>query len=217
MNKRLYLHLLILTFLMVSSGCQQKSVSPEDDNLMNSNLAVLDKTDLEAGIQDATFDNAASFTSPLDRGNFFRHDNDPGRSGRHLYMILRRLSLSEDQVVQVKDFFAGHKTCVAPFVAQFKLIVDPILQELNAQRRLIIQQVQNGQITREQAALRIRELNQAAREQIRNNPDVQELMVDICNCKSALFENIASILTEDQLVIWNEWISNLHNPPCSGD
>lgn len=205
--------MIVLTAFLI--GCQEAN-SPQDDSFFKSDLSVFDKTDLEGGIQDATFDTDAMFKFPIGKSDFIRHDHDPGKSGRHLFMILKRLNLSEEQLIIVKGFFVDHKSCVTPLIAEFKLIVEPILADLNAQKRLIIQQVRDGLITREQAMLMIRALNQAAREQIRNNPDVQAIQVEICNCKLTLFDSIASILTGDQLIIWNQWVANLQGP-CSGN
>ena len=46
-------------------------------------------------------------------------------------------------------------------------------------------------------------------EAIRNNPDNEPFFDAICASRVALFDAIRSILTDEQVVIWDQWVLSL--------
>lgn len=212
---RFFLLLVSFIFIIIVTGCSDQVNTPETD-ISNMDLAVFDISDAAGGISDATLDAQYTFNSPLEHRNFFRKDFSPGKSGRHLLQILRKLNLSENQKTEVKDFISEHKDCVKGPLQDLRTLVGPILADANAKRKDIIAKYKDGIITREEAKAQIEALNKATRELINNDPGMAIIKSALCDCKSNLFRNIASILTDDQKIIWNDWVNKL-NGICSGN
>ena len=209
--------IIIAAFVIVFgiTGCSDEVNTPETD-LSNLDLAVFDISDATDGISDATLDAQYTFNSPFGHRNFFRKDFSPGKGGRHLLQVLRRLNLSEAQKNEVKNFISAHHECIKGPLQDFRAIVQPILADANAKRKEIIDQFKAGTITREEAKVKIDFLNQATRELIQNDPALAPIKAAFCACKTNLFDNISSILTAEQKLIWDNWINNLSGP-CSGN
>lgn len=196
------------------TGCQERASvnSPFGENFTSQEYAVFDFEDSMNGVADASIDIQMSYTDPLEKGKVFRHDASPGISGRHLFHILRKLNLNDDQKNQVKDFMISHRECVKEPHKAFREAAAPYIQAANEQRREILAKLKSGEITRERVKELIKQLNIKTRELIQSDPAVQAAQVLICNCKTTLINNIGSILNDRQLVIWNEWVAGLRGP-----
>ncbi|MBM4176702.1 MAG: hypothetical protein FJ213_11110 [Ignavibacteria bacterium] len=205
---------LIIGLVFFTIGCQEKMEvnSPFSEKYASPDYAVFDFEDSMDGLVDASVDIPMSYSDPFDKGKDFRKDWSPGKSGRHLFYILKKLNLSDDQLLQVKNYLIAHKECVTEPHRAFKAAVAPYIHAANEKRREILAKVKSGEITREQAKGLIKQLNIRTKELIQADPDVQAAQAAICRCKITLLNNIGSILTERQLVIWNEWIDGLRGP-----
>ncbi|MEW6195342.1 MAG: hypothetical protein AB1521_09315 [Bacteroidota bacterium] len=221
----LFLSLSLFMFILFS-GCES------DDEITNSNTdsfdspqyAIIDYSDVENGIEDATLEKGMVLNKSLFRYTFvqgstdFRNGNGPLRGNpwfdrfnfaKHIGRVLRRLDLSDDQKTAVHDFVIAFHDAVKPLLAEFHEINKPVIEEANAQRELIIEDLKNGVITREQAHDALKALNESTREKIKTNADNLNLKENLCNEKDVLFSNIESILTEEQLAQWNEAVSKM--------
>ena len=90
------------------------------------------------------------------------------------------------------------------------------MESTKEQMQAIRDRVKAG-LTREDARVIIKELNEATREEIENCEACIEARDAMCACNTTLFESIGAEieLTEEQLLIFNEWVTK-HPRPCIG-
>jgi len=138
------------------------------------------------------------------------------RAGNHLRGVLGELALTDEQKEQIRDLMAAHHDCVRGPLAAICATSQEIIQAVNEEVRAIIESLRNGEIDRAEAWEQLRELNQRAREAIRKDPDNLDQLVALCECKLTLFDNIRTILDEEQQGIWDDWVAGLEGP-CFSD
>lgn len=220
-TNKMFKAMLILAALMVPvilNGCkEEKGINePNMNEFASQAYAVYDIQDAMAGIVDPSLDKTAGFEENFGDGKKFRNDFSEGRHGRHLFRILHRLNLSDDQKTAVRGYMNEFKTSMQAPVLAFREAVQPYLQAANEQRRVILLQLQNGEITREEARVLLQALAQQTRELINADPAVIAAREDMCECKIGLLDDIATILTAQQLEIWNQWLATLQGPCFEG-
>ena len=138
------------------------------------------------------------------------------RAGNHLRGILRELALTEEQKEQARDLMAAHRDCVKGPLAAICATSQEIIQAVNEELRALVESLRNGEIDRAEAREQLKELNQRAREAIREDPDNLDQLVALCECKLTLFDNFRAILDEEQQEAWDEWVAGLEGP-CFSD
>ncbi len=200
------------------NGCKdEKGINNPDTNEFASQAyAVYDIQDAMGGITDPSLEKSAGFEDNFGDGKKFRNDFNEGRHGRHLFRILHQLNLSDDQKTAVRGYMNEFKTCMQAPVEAFRTAVQPYIQAANEQRRIILQRLQNGEITRDEAKQLLQTLAQETRTAINADPTVIAAREDMCECKIGLLDDIASILTAEQLVKWNQWLATLNGPCFEG-
>ncbi len=222
----------ILSFpLFYFSACSDKADvnAPNQLNFDSPQFAVIDYNYVQNGVEDATLDSNMTFNTTLANYSFMNSMNSfsPGNSmmnrnpwlmhfdmGKHLGLFFRGLNLTDAQRNQIKDQMAQYHATIKPLVQQFKDANADIIAKANADRKAIADSVKAGTLTRAQASVKIKALNQTTRDEIKNNPKSVEIKKEMCDEKANLFAEIAKILTPDQLVKWNNRISKIPDP-CS--
>lgn len=156
--------------------------------------------------------NEADFVGPRDdrHPRFGRGERDH-RPPRFLHFgpIFREMQLTTEQLQTVRGFMQSHEDCIRAARQLFMLSIREIMQTANTQRTAVITAYRNGTITREQASEQLQAINQTVRQAMENNPAKDLLKADMKDCLLTLFANIRSILTADQLVIWDAWVADL--------
>jgi Spy/CpxP family protein refolding chaperone len=132
--------------------------------------------------------------------------------GKHLGLLFRQLNLTDDQKARVRDLAQPFQHNMKPLIQQFYDANKSIIQSANATRRSIMDDVKNGKITRDQASAKIRDLNQATRDQIKNNPSSQSIKASMCSERSSLLTGILAVLQGDQITKWNNWMARIQDP-----
>ena len=203
--KTLKVLLAVLTFgLFVGLTACDDWENPLDEQVGTNFTAdmVVPNVTLEASpIVDATMQ-----TDMEIQPDFNRHREPPPPF--MLNKILRRLNLSEEQIALVREYMQAHKDCVEEILTALRESEREIMQSAREERQAIMLQLQNGEITREEANALIRQLNQATREALQNNPVRLEAEAALEDCREAFFASIREILTEDQQLLWDEWVEN---------
>lgn len=144
---------------------------------------------------------------------------DNGSMGKRKFLplgrILRDLKLDSNQVELVKGFILDYRLCIQENVMALRERERELLEPFEAQRRAILEAYKNGEITREQAYEQLQQL----REQIRQVLEENNFRVLACeamkDCRNRLFENIKSILTQEQLARFEEWLSKMPEIDCT--
>lgn len=210
-------------------GCNDKGNvnAPRQTNFEMAQFVVVDYGDIQNAIEDATVDNDMKFNGTMLDFDFFDGNQpfgpgDPSLRGmqwfdrfdfgKHLGMLFRQLNLTDDQKTQIQSLMKTFHTNMKPLVRQFYDANKDIISNANATRKLIVDSLKAGQITRDQASADLRALNQTTRNLIDNNPASQTIKSEMCAERDKLFAGIAAVLQGDQITKWNDWISRIKNP-----
>lgn len=132
-----------------------------------------------------------------------------------LARILYALELDDAQKAQVKDFMIAFRDCHKNAMLALRQSEQEIIQPFNEQRRTILEQLKNGEITREEAQQQLMYLNLELRQQLQNNPERLVACEAMKECRRILLTSIEGILTPEQLVKWLDWISKLPDIDCT--
>jgi hypothetical protein len=223
--------LLIILPLLYFSACSDKkdvnSPLSQDLSLTSPSLAVLDITDAENGVQDATVDSDMSFNSALLNYTFLNSSDEFTSTStlakgnpwlanfdfkKHLGWVFNGMQLSQDQKTAIKGFLTTYHDSMKVYVKAFYNANKDTIANANAKRKVIVDSVKAGLITRLKAEADIVLLNQVTRTAISNNPLTVAIKAEMCADRSTLFQKIASILNASQLIIWNQRISQIKSP-----
>ncbi|MCX6168866.1 MAG: Spy/CpxP family protein refolding chaperone [Ignavibacteriales bacterium] len=227
----LFIAIILLIPLFYFSACSEKAdvSAPDQLDFDSPQFAVIDYNDVLNGIEDATLDSNMTFNTTLANYSFMSSMNSfsPGNQmmnrnpwlmhfdmGKHLGLFFRGLNLTDAQKSQIRDQMTQFHATIKPLVQQFKDANADIIAKANADRKAIADSVKAGTLTRAQASVKIKTLNETTRDAIKNNPKSIEIKKEMCDEKANLFAEIAKILTPDQLVKWNNRISRIPDP-CS--
>lgn len=132
--------------------------------------------------------------------------------GKHIALsqIFKKLNLSADQKAQLKVFQDEHRECVRLAMQTLRETEREIIQTANEQRKAIMQQVKDSIITKEVAKVQLQELAAATRSELRNNPARAIAEAVLLECRNTFISNITAILTEEQLVKWNQFLERMN-------
>jgi hypothetical protein len=76
-----------------------------------------------------------------------------------------------------------------------------------AQRDEVKATAEAGEITKDEARALIREINAAAREALKSNPERAAAQAALQACRDAFVAGLRALLTPDQIVILDQWIA----------
>jgi hypothetical protein len=119
------------------------------------------------------------------------------------------LGLDRDQVRQLVEIIRQHRGASRDAFEGLRDANADLIELANAERRSIVEAYRAEEITSEEAIEQLRALNQRTREAIRNNPANDPYLREICENRLSLFEDIRSILTGDQVAVWDGWLAGL--------
>ncbi len=223
---------LLVVMLLVFSSCQKNQpTSPSTDQYSAQDFSLPPVSNTPSDMSDAT--DIADIQMQVPNGYSNEDCQVMGWSGnqgmgmntemrggglqRWLYLgrILRQLKLDSTQVQQIKGFIKDYISCVHDAMVALRQSEKTIIQNANQNRRLILDSLKNGQITVKEAMADLRLLNQTTRQELKDNPARITACEAIKACRETLFTNIESVLTPDQLTIWDAWKATLPDIPCS--
>jgi hypothetical protein len=220
---------MVVIGLVLIAGCNDRQTvsGPRQLNFEIAQFAVIDYGDVENGIEDATTESEMTFNSTFLNYSVMGGDmpfgpGNPGLRGmrwydrfdfgKHLGFFFRQLNLTDEQKTVVRELAKTFHTNMKPLVRQFHEANKTIIQEANAGRKSIMDQVKAGTLTREEAATKIKDLNQATRDKIKANPASQTIKTTMCAERDKLFAGVRAVLMGEQITKWDGWIAKLKDP-----
>lgn len=236
MKKRAILFFVMpfLFLIACSDNKMDEVVAPEASSYTSSDYMFVDIADVIDGIDNATIDNEMTFNPVLSNYSFLGssvHSNGLGNKmtfgnpmlrgnqwldgllqRKHFGRIFQQLNLTETQRTEVNAIIKTFHDSMKTYVGQFRETNKSIIQEANTLRRAILERLRNNEITRIEAQKEIKELNLQTKEKIMNNPESAEIKDQMCGLRTQLLAGIESVLTEEQKIKWNNWLSNFNNP-----
>ncbi len=221
--------LLPALFIVALIGCNQTNEveQPQTVNFDSPQFIMLDNSDILNGIEDGTLDSEIKFNQSLFGYSFLTMSRDfkPGIPllnginwmknfdfSKQLGLILRRLNLDESQRNDIHELMKGYHEGLRPLVKEFLVANEQIVKDANQQRKEIIEKVKKGELTRQEGAEQIKQLNIATRENIKNNPETIRIIDQICQLNSKLLDDIRALLTPEQQTRWDQMIQRLKTP-----
>ncbi len=224
MKKNRKLSALLAAFavvLLVSvTGCEKPGEGPNDpiDNgdfygiaaaQEFENFEIIDPAEELANVSEPTMEleMEAEEITPDFRDNP-RHGKKPPRRTHPLLRVFRAMEIDREQFEQIQDFKVQYHRCMYEVMVPYVQARREIIRQANEDRREVITAYRNGSITAEEARAQMKEIWVETHEQLRGLFDWDAK----CACLKQFFENIASVLDEDQLKIWNEFINSLEGP-----
>lgn len=226
------LFVLLLMFGLYS--CQQDNNVTEsiDDGIVGAPeffssdefaLEEIDEAEMAYELEEATMDEVMKLTpnGGKDQKPGEGKDRKPRKGlkpGWHLGYVLMKLDLTEDQIMQVREFMTAHRECLKDiFMAEREEMIAEI-RAANEKRVRIINAVREGSIEVRDAMKLLRELNFETKKklmEIHKKYFPQKLR---CNC--ALFANIYQMLIDtgdpEKAEHFKEWVDKFH-PYCHKD
>jgi hypothetical protein len=226
---KLFLVLLSLIVpLIYFTACSEKSEvdTPVTQNYDSPQYVIIDFSDMQNGIEDATLETDMVFNSTLLNYSFVSMSslatiisNASGNPWlekfyvkKEIGSVLRTLSLSKEQALAILGFAKTFQGTMKPLVQQFYAGNKDLIDAANLQRKAIADSVKNGLLTRVQALEKIKVLNQSTRNKIQNSVVTQAIKAQMCEARKILLDSIASVLTADQLTKWNTAVAAIPSP-----
>lgn len=220
--------ILFISSILYLSGCDRhndvNSPYMESMNYNSVQYTVLDYKDFRNGINDATLDSDIALDNSLLGYTFMNMMGDFNSGNQFMRGIpwleefdytrqfggtLHSLNLNDGQKTSIIGFVRTYHDSIKSLVKQFNDANKDIITAANTLRKAIADSVRNGQLTRQQAMVKIQALNQNTKTQIENNPASLAIKSEICQTRKTLFDNIASILNSGQLTTWNSAIAKI--------
>jgi len=224
---KLFIFIISLTFLFSACNQSNEVEVSKQVNFDSPVFATIDYSDVLNGIDDATLTSDLSFNSSLLSYSFittlqsFSMNNVSMINtrwmalydwGKHLGLILRKLDLNDRQKEAVQGFMKEYHEGMKILVNQFHELNKPIFEQARLDRKAIMDDLKAGKITRMEAALKLKELNEKVKKEIAANPANENIKKEMCELGNSLFTKIKSILNSEQSEKWEQMIKRIKRP-----
>jgi len=209
----------IVSLALIISSCSESPNSASTTNYSDiQSFVVADYNTSGFEFQDATLDADMAIT-PIVTENYGNTQRLEPPNNTHpqvnrmmaIGMILRQLELTEKQIELVKEYMIAHRLCEWEWLRMLEKSRREIIAKGNQERQNIIEKFRAGEISREEAARAINQLNNRIREALQNNPINERVRKGLQDCWDIFIKNIKSILTDEQLKQFEQWLERLKN------
>lgn len=232
MNKLKSISFLFVVILPVIffAGCnkQDEVTSPNQSNFDSPQYLMIDYFDTQNAVEDATVDADMSINQTMLSYSFVgANDFTPGKGmlrgmmvnwltkydwNKHLGMIFRRLKLTEDQKTKVDVLVKAYHEAMKPLVQEFAVANKTIIENANSKRKEIAEKVKAGTLTRAEAAVQIKNLNERIRNAIETNEATIAVKRKMCANRKTLLDGVRVILTAEQQAGWDTAVARMKSP-----
>ena len=183
----------LLGVILVS--CSENTVDPEDMDKTKNNYEFM-VVEFQAGnIYEADLENELKFES-----------NDVVKSHFDLTDVLLDMRLSKEQLDKIEIILKVNRSETAVLINDFNLSQQEIIDGVNKVRETIIYNYEEGNIDYEEALHRLSKLDDTAYNII-SKEVIIEYENKLFNQRYDMAEEIRSLLDEEQLVVWREFVS----------
>ena len=125
--------------------------------------------------------------------------------------VLPCLKLTPEQSAKLREFSVAQRDCEKAAREQFRSVIEPLRKAQQSEMDAIRADLRAGTITREEAAAKVKALN----ERMRAATQAAEAQVRaaVKACMDTFFASFESIMTPEQLAMWMEW-KKTGKSPC---
>lgn len=221
----LFIPIIIISMWACSQSNEVEPVKPA--NFDSPQFILIDNDDLLNGIEDATLSSEMKFSTTLFSFGILSltnnlNANDPIIRGipwlenfdftKQLGLIFRKLNLSESQIASIRSLMQAYHESLKPLLKEFQDANKDIVKAANENRKVILDDLKNGLITRQQANEKIKKLNLETREKIKNNPESIRIRDLICKLNKKLMDDIKALLNAEQIEKWEQMTKRIQFP-----
>ena len=121
--------------------------------------------------------------------------------------LLVKLKLTPEQKPVVERLLAQHKACVEACVQGLKNAEREILMNARLQEESIKTKVKNGELTKEQGRLQLRQLREETQVKLKALPK-ERVRECVKSCDTTFIQQLREILTPEQKLILEKWIAS---------
>ena len=156
------------------------------------------------------FDREQEFTDRFNGKNkkWRNRKHSPNKRGMKLWVIFKKMELTEDQMNAIKRIMKQYFNCKKRVWMAAQDMIRRILADANRQRARIMAAVRSGDLNKGQAKKMLKELNEQTKMRIHRAIDQEAL----CNCLYRMLRAVSQQLNDEQLELWQRWISTLEGP-----
>jgi len=221
MKNKLFRNIYVVAILAAMLGiaaCQNENPFEPEDNDIDYSMVLLSPDAMVGEVSEASLTTDFTLQNVYDKmltppfGGNGKGPNgemppkpEPNKGQFRIGVLLRMLELDSAQREQVKIFAQELEDCIKEYRQMLREAQRAIIENANAQRRQIIEQLKAGEITREQAMQALKQLREETRTAMETNEDIAIARQGLKDCHDAFLENVKSILTTEQLEIWNKY------------
>ena len=119
--------------------------------------------------------------------------------------LLVRLNLTSEQKPIVERLLAQHKTCVESCIKGLKDAEREILMNARVQEESIKTKVKNGELTKEQGRLQLRQLREETKLKLKSLPK-EKVRECVKSCDDQFIAKLKEMLTPEQKITLEKWI-----------
>ena len=101
-----------------------------------------------------------------------------------------------------------HEDCAKAVRDALRASEQALMEPFKAQRDEVKAKVEAGEITKDEARALVREINAAAREALKSNPERAAAQAALQACRDAFIAGLRAVLTPDQIVVLDQWIAD---------
>ncbi len=121
--------------------------------------------------------------------------------------LLVKLKLTPEQKPVVERLLAQHKSCVEACAQGLKNAEREILMNAGLQEESIKTKVKNGELTKEQGRLQLRQLREETQMKLKALPK-ERVRECVKSCDTTFIQQLKEILTPEQKLILEKWIAS---------
>lgn len=121
--------------------------------------------------------------------------------------LIVKLNLTPEQKPVVERLLAQHRACVEACVQGLKNAEREILMNARLQEESIKTKVKNGELTKEQGRLQLRQLREETQIKLKALPK-ERVRECVKSCDTTFIQQLREILTPEQKLILEKWIAS---------
>ncbi len=131
------------------------------------------------------------------------------RKGHAFARVFAAMNLTEEQKASIRELMQAKILCEMEWFKILREARAEIMADAKAAREAVIAKFRNGEITREEANAAMKEINMNTREQLKNLEVNEEVREGIILCNEEFLAAIRDLLTDEQKVIWDNFVQNI--------
>lgn len=197
MKTKLFLMILGIITIIGLQSCSKDNPVTTEDALYSATLPDADET--ASDVTEATTTEPCAMVTPASDE---RRLNDFG-----VRVLRRMLKLTDEQKAQIRTFHQQHEQCFKTIRDTLRASERAIIAGYKPQYQTIRDNLKNGVIDTATAKQQLKDLTAQLRAELKNNPVRAWAKDEFIKCRQAFYDNVRSILTDEQKAILEEWIA----------